>query len=301
MKVSLADWVDSNISHREVREFLLTAFRIATYTNAAELMSAGSAIQQLKLAFQSNVLYLDGGWQTLVDGLTNAATNAGVYIENEVKVEAIEREPSGAVRGVRTDDGRLLLAENVVIASSPQVAARLIGGHSQVDRWASESIPVKAACLDIALRSLPVPRATAAFSVDRPLYLSVHSASAKLAPEGGALIHVARYLAPDHNASNEEIEQELEGLLDLVHPGWRDVLVYRRFLADMIVMNAMAEARTGGIAGRPDPKVDDVPGLYVVGDWVGKQGLLVDASLASAHQAAALIGAASKLRQAALV
>ena len=37
----------------------------------------------------------------------------------------------------------------------------------------------------------------------------------------------------------------------------------------------------------------DVPGLYVVGDWVGDEGLLVDASLASARKAADLICAAA--------
>ncbi|MEK6301332.1 MAG: oleate hydratase [Acidobacteriota bacterium] len=303
INVSLREWLDANISHREVQDFLLTAFRIATYTNAPELMSAGTAIEQLKLAFHSNVLYLDGGWQTLVEGLATSAEQAGVAIEAGVKVEAVERDASGAVTGVRTDDGRVLLTTNVVIASSPAIAAQLVEGgqRSSLQRWADEAIPVKAACLDIALRGLPVPRATAAFSVDRPLYLSVHSASAKLAPEGGALIHVAKYLPPDHNDSNEMVEHELEGLLDLAQPGWREALVYRRFLPDMIVMNAMPVARTRGAEGRPGPEVEDVPGLYVAGDWVGNEGLLVDASLASARQAAVLIGSAANVRLAAAV
>jgi len=303
MDVSLREWLDANISNREVQDFLLTAFRIATYTNAPELMSAGTAIEQLKLAFQSNVLYLDGGWQTLVEGLAKSAQQAGVAIETGVKVETVERDPEGRATGVRAEDGRLLLTTNVVIASSPAVAAQLVerGEDSSLQEWADEAIPVKAACLDVALSTLPTPRATAAFSVDRPLYLSVHSASAKLAPVGGALIHVAKYLPPDHDASNEAVEHELEGLLDLAQPGWRDALAYRRFLPDMIVMNAMALARTSGARGRPGPEVEDVPGLYVVGDWVGKEGLLVDASLASARQAAALIGAATNVRRAAVV
>ena len=183
------------------------------------------------------------------------------------------------------------------------IAARLVedGEHSSLQTWARGSIPVKAACLDVALRFLPAPRATAAFSVDQPHYLSVHSASARLAPDGGALIHVAKYLPPDHTDSNEAVERELEGLLDLVQPGWRDALVYRRFLPDMIVMNAMTVARTGGVEGRPSPEVKDVPGLYVVGDWVGKEGLLVDAGLASAREASELIAASSNVRLAAVV
>src|SRR5262249_43482504 len=64
MNETLRGWVDANIAHAKVKEFLYTAFRISTYTNAPDLMSAGSAIRQLQLAFSKNVLYLDGGWQT---------------------------------------------------------------------------------------------------------------------------------------------------------------------------------------------------------------------------------------------
>jgi phytoene dehydrogenase-like protein len=139
------------------------------------------------------------------------------------------------------------------------------------------------------LQYLPNPRSPYAFGVDQPLYLSVHSVSARLAPGGGALIHVAKYLSPDNRQQAAEVETELEHFLDLVQQGWKDALVYRRFLPDMIVMHALAEARTGGIAGRPRPRVEEVPGLYVVGDWVGNEGLLVDASLASAQRAAEMI------------
>src|SRR5207302_838605 len=63
MRVSLREWLDHHITHREVQEFLLAALRIATYTNAPDLMSAGAALRQLQLAFAKGVLYLDGGWQ----------------------------------------------------------------------------------------------------------------------------------------------------------------------------------------------------------------------------------------------
>src|ERR1051325_5383102 len=90
MRVSQREWLDRNITHREVQDFLLSAFRIATYTNAPDLMSAGAAIKQLQLAFSKGVLYLDGGWQTIVDGLLNAALQAGVEIETGAKIEQVE-------------------------------------------------------------------------------------------------------------------------------------------------------------------------------------------------------------------
>jgi phytoene dehydrogenase-like protein len=299
MNMSVRDWLDRNISHREVQDFILAAFRVATYTNAPELMSAGTAIEQLKKAQDKSVLYLDEGWQTLVDGLREVALTSGVAIETESRVDKVTRDAGGAVNGVRLADGRVLAASSVVIAASPSVAASLVqdSERTSLARWADEAIPVRAACFDVALSRLPVPRATFALGIDRPLYLSVHSATARLAPEGGALIQVAKYLEPNHRDSVETVERELEGLLDLIQPGWCDVIVHRRFLPDMIVMNALPLTSFGGTQGRPGPEVPGVQGLFIAGDWVGKEGLLVDAALASAKEAANRIaeGAASHI------
>jgi len=76
MNVSVREWLNQTLSHSEVKDFVLAAFRVATYTNAPELVSAGAAIEQLKKAFATSVLYLDGGWQTLVEGLREAATSS---------------------------------------------------------------------------------------------------------------------------------------------------------------------------------------------------------------------------------
>jgi phytoene dehydrogenase-like protein len=290
MARTVRQFVDSQISHPEVREFILAAIRVATYTNAPEQMSGGAAIEQLKKAFGESVLYLDGGWQTIVDTLEKEASRVGVVIEKGVKVEAIERTAQGAVGGVRTADRRRFDTEVAIIAGSPEVAYRLVerGSDSSLAKWASRAIPIKAACLDLALSRLPNPKATFGLGIDRPLYLSVHSATARLAPEGAALIHVAKYLAPGASESAESVERELEQLMDTVQPGWRASLVHRRFLPDLIVMNQMATAEMNGTEGRPGPEVCDVPGLFVAGDWVGKEGMLVDASLASAKRASEL-------------
>src|SRR5262249_56416679 len=102
-------------------------------------------------------------------------------------------------------------------------------------------------------------RARFALGIDRPLYLSVHSASARLAPDGSALIQTAKYLPPDDQDSAEDVEKELEGLLDLVQPGWRELVVYRRFLPEMTVVNSLPLARLGGTGGRPHSEGTDHP------------------------------------------
>jgi phytoene dehydrogenase-like protein len=298
MSTTVRDWLDGNIEHEEVKAFMLAAFRVATYTNAPDLMSAGAAIEQLQKAQDQSVLYLDEGWQMLVDQLRDIAAGVGVTIETESRVIAVTRNATGEVNGVRLADGRQLDTSNVLIASAPSLVESIVEDASKTSlaRFAEEAIPVRAACLDVALRNLPSPKSTFALGIDQPLYFSVHSAAAKLAPEGCALIQTAKYLTPDSRERPEDVEAQLEKLLDLIQPRWRDVVVYRRFLPDMIVMNSMPLASLGGTNGRPSPEVRDVPGLFLAGDWVGDEGMLVDAALASARKAAmAIIGAESNI------
>ena len=53
-------------------------------------MSAGAALQQLKLALAGNVWYLDGGWQTLVDGLHDHAAARGAEFRTRARVDAVK-------------------------------------------------------------------------------------------------------------------------------------------------------------------------------------------------------------------
>jgi len=182
-------------------------------------------------------------------------------------------------------------AKTVVIAAGPQDAYSLFNDNERpevLSKVAKESKPVRMACLDIALSSLPDKNTLFALGVDRPLYFSVHSAIAKLAPENGALIHLGKYLGTSIEPKPREDQQELEEFLDLLQPGWREVLVKKRPLPNMVVSNSAVTAAAGGLSGRPDVLIAD--NLYIVGDWVGKEGgLLSNSSFASARRAAQLI------------
>ncbi len=245
----------------------------------------------------ASVRYLDGGWQTLVDQLRAAAEAAGVRIVTGARVVDVAYDEG--VREVRLADGTAWSVSATILAVAPSEAASMVAGraHATLAAWAAAAQPVLAASLDVGLARLPRPRLTYVFGVDEPLYLSVHSKYAKLGPEGTAMIHVMRYLDETAPADPAEIERQLEGLLDLAQPGWRDVVVARRFLPRLVVANALLTAAQGGAPGRPGPAVPDVAGLYVAGDWVGPEGLLSDAALASAESAAlAALQAASPAR-----
>ena len=284
-KVSLEHWLATNVRRPLVSELMRAIVRLTSYVNDPERISAGFAIAQAQLALEG-VEYLDGGWQTLVDGLRRAAEAAGARVVTDARVAMIERDE--AIRRVRLEDGSTFTPSAVIIAAAPKVAAELIERSHQtaLRAWADDAIPIRAATLDLGLRRLPNPGARFVLGIDRPLYLSVHSAVARVAPEDGAMIHVAKYLAPDDAGDPKIVERELEELLDLAQPGWRDLVVERRFLPNLVVVNDLATADRGGLAGRPGPEVAGVENLFVAGDWVGAAGWLSDASLASAQRAA---------------
>jgi phytoene dehydrogenase-like protein len=287
--VTVREWLDKNIHDAILAEIIKTILRLNTYANDPDIQSIGSALRQVYVGSRRGYMYLDGGWQTLVDGLLKVIKNANVKIVMGEKVTRVKRTHTSEWL-VELSNKTQVSAKIVVIAAGPMDAYSLFDDKERpevLSKAAKEAKPVRMVCLDVALRSLPDKDALFALGVDNPLYFSVHSAYAKLAPEEGALIHVAKYLGTSIQPKPREDQPELEDLLDLMQPGWRHVLVKKRPLPNMVVSNAVVTAAKDGLAGRPDVRIAD--NLYIVGDWVGKEGLLSNAAVASANHAAQLI------------
>ncbi|MEP0824937.1 MAG: NAD(P)/FAD-dependent oxidoreductase [Nitrososphaera sp.] len=284
--VSVQEWIDRNFHDSDSIELMKALIRLTTYANDPDIQSAGSALHQFHVYNQGGVMYLDRGWQTLVAGLVEAAKNAGARIDVGKKASKVQKSGSGWL--VALSDNSQISAKVLVIAvGGPHEAEALFREGEKpeaLSKAVNESKPVRMVCLDVALSSLPQKDMMFALGIDSPLYFSVHSASAELAPPNGALIHVAKYLGTSIKPNPREDGKELEELLDLLQPGWREVVVKKRPLPSMVVTNALPVASSGGLSGRPAPRIDD--GLYIVGDWVGSEGLLSNASLASARRAA---------------
>ncbi|HEX7032680.1 MAG TPA: NAD(P)/FAD-dependent oxidoreductase [Nitrososphaera sp.] len=283
--VSVQEWIDRNFHDSDSIELMKALIRLTTYANDPDIQSAGSALHQFHVYNQGGVMYLDKGWQTLVDGLVAAAKNARVKIHMGKKAAKLQRTGSGWL--VTLSDKSQMSAKVLVIAVGPHEAEGLFQETEKpeaLSKAVRESKPVRMVCLDVALSSLPQKDMVFALGIDSPLYFSVHSASAELAPPNGALIHVAKYLGTSVKPNPREDGKELEELLDLLQPGWRQVVVKKRPLPSMMVSNTLVMAAGGGLSGRPAPRIED--GLYVVGDWVGSEGLLSNASFASAKRAA---------------
>jgi len=284
--VTEQEWLDKNIHDINDAEIIKTIIRLNTYANDPDIQSIGPVLHQIYVASQAGgVMYLDGGWQTLVDGLLTVAKNANARIVMGKKAIKVKRTDSSGWQ-VLLDNKTEVSAKAVVIAAGPNDAYSLFDDNERPDvlsKAAKEAKPIRLVCLDVALSSLPDKDTLFALGVDRPLYFSVHSAYAKLAPKDGALIHVAKYLGTSIQPKPREDQPELEEFLDLLQPGWRQVLVKKRPLPNMVVSNALVTAAEGGLGGRPDTKIAE--NLYIVGDWVGKEGIVSNASVASAKRA----------------
>jgi phytoene dehydrogenase-like protein len=265
----------------EPTEILRTLARVASYADDLEAISADAVAGQIQLAATKGVRYLDGGWQSLVDALTRAATAAGVVVRIGSPVAAVEpADGQGLV--VRLGDGPELHAAAAVLA--PGGPAAVASTLQAPPHWGLVGPPAAVACLDLGLRK--APRRKVLFGVGEPLYLSTHTPAAALAPAGMAVVHLMRYGARDPERDRAQLWElaRTAGIED-------DDVVEHRFLARMVVTHAVPVPGSG-LAGRPRVDSAGVPGVFVAGDWVGPDGLLADAALASGADAGARAAAA---------
>ncbi|MDQ4073288.1 MAG: NAD(P)/FAD-dependent oxidoreductase [Thermoproteota archaeon] len=325
--VSLEEWLDKQFHSPEVKDLIKLLSRLATYSNDSKTISAAVALSQIKVAFAGGVFYVDEGWQTIVNSLIDMARNANVKFVTGKRVGSIGNNN----RPGNDSDGRLgwritlscgdgdsvdgrsmdLYFDSIIIADGPKEVYSLLVNNADINQIFLQQLkdqinPVRVATLDIALSRLPDPDVYGAYGIDAPLYLSLHSAFAKLAPGSGkgvlraenleeseaeaetegVLFHAMKNLDASVKPDPKADRDELERFVDMLQPGWRNVVVRQRFLPNMVVYNTLVQSRQGGMNGRPDVEVPGTKNLYIIGDWVGPEGLLADASLSSAKRAA---------------
>ncbi len=283
--LSLAEWVAQQTGSKKLQELIYSYARLATYANMPETLSTAVFLYQLQLSMKHDVLYLDNGWQTLVDGLRQKAVDAGATIQTEAKVTAVTEDDYSAT--VHLADGTTMTGTAVILAVDPQTASDLLPDNKQLKQVAETAVPARAATLDVALTQLPKPENKFALDMDASLYYSLHTNVAKLAPQSGHVIQVAKYL-PAETTDSQGDKADLETFMDQLQPGWRDYVVAQRFLPNMTVINRIATAQEGGMSGRPSYLVPHAKHLYLAGDWVGPEGWLVDASFISGKATAEL-------------
>ncbi len=257
---TVADWIDGTARDERARQTLAMLVRLTTYANRPDQLSADVAIGMLQAGLGPGVRYLERGWEVLVDELS-------------------------AVPGVRIEPGKpvreLPDAAAVIVATGAPLSAAGLAGVDASTLVVGPAAEVS--CLDIGMRGEP-PQSIALGS-DVPLYASLHSSPGHRAPSGCSTVALAEYLGADV----DPCRARLEAFADAVGIA-ADRLVTQRYLHRMVACSAIPLASQGGLAGRPGidalARSADRPGTFVAGDWVGPEGHLADAVLASARAAA---------------
>ncbi len=280
---SAAAWFDELGLAGGAREAAELIARTATYVADMSTMSADLVAVQVRLAVEEGVEYLHGGWSTMVDGLAAEARRLGVEIHTGATGATVRlvAPDGGRVRVVDASDGTgSLLARRVVLAAGPPSACAALLPEPPL-AWRELGPPARAACLDMAFAE--VPDMTVLLGLDRPLYLIRHSPPADLAPPGGAMVHGLRYLRPDEDPSPEAARAGLTEHARLVGLD-PDRAAHVRYLHRMTMCGALPVPGLG-LAGRVDVTDTGHEGVLVAGDWVGPDGHLADAALASGETA----------------
>jgi phytoene dehydrogenase-like protein len=265
---TMREWIEDHAKSPKVRDLAAAITRLTTFAADLDHLSAAAALGQIGQAFASGVAYLDHGWQTLIDGLTDRARSLNVEIRRGTPVTALPD------------------CDGVILAVPPVAVEKLTGARFPNLR------PIRVACLDLGLGTIPENTANFGLGIDRPLYLSVHSAAAKLAPEGSALIQTAKYLHAESDPAADRAE--LEQFADVLVTGWRNRVSMTRFLPSMTVSYAMPTTE-----GRPEVEALADQGVFLAGDWVGHEYMLTDTVVASALRAAAMVQKGKSARNAA--
>jgi len=277
--LSLNGWFERRRVPADLRSMIEMYVRLTTYCDLPEQMAATAAISQFALA-QQGVVYLHGGWQSIVDPLRTTVERSGGVVHERDGVESVEHSDGSWI--VRSADGKSLAARSVVLAcGGPATASRLI---DRDPGWTEQAGPAaRVACLHVGVESAP-PIALL-LSMDSPVYGSSHAPPARLAPAGQGLIGAMRYLRPGEPHHRHETEAELVRHVTAMGV---DGIIFDRYLHDMTASYGTP------LVDRARPRGDELAssGCWAVGDWIDRSGdgepvpLLADATLASAVAAA---------------
>jgi phytoene dehydrogenase-like protein len=264
--LSVSEWLRETLPER-ARDAGGALVRVATFVADHDSLSADVAASQIRIALLPGVRYIRGGWGTMVAALATRAEAGGAELRTRAAARAVRRAGDGWE--VELDGETLRAGILLVAAGEPEDFAKLLGERAPAPPGPAAEV----SSLDLGLRRLPRRGRRFALGLDRPDYLSRHSPPRH--PDG-TLLSLGGYA--------RQPREQLEALADAVQPGWREQATLQRFLPRMVAVSAIATPATGGLAGRP--AVDRGDGLYLAGDWLGSEGWLTDAALASGATAA---------------
>ncbi|MEH7385426.1 FAD-dependent oxidoreductase [Bacillus sp. JJ1521] len=283
LEVSLKEWADSEISDPMVRHIFYSICRLTSYTNASTLQLAKPVLKQVKRSLNAGVLYVDGGWETIVQQLRKKAEAWGAEIVTNKNVTNIEHYEQYQI--IQCSDGTVIHVPDCIVAAPPKEAKNMINGAelTSLRLWNEQAIPVTACCLDLGMKKLPNPKHQFAIGLDQALFFTNQSRAAKLSEDGTLVVSLVKYQNPMEEINVQADKQQLESVMDQLHPGWRKEVVVQQFLPKITVSHDFPHVKR---KGNPGPSIPEMKGIFIAGDWAGHEEVLADAAVASGKRAA---------------
>ncbi|MFS0724251.1 phytoene desaturase family protein [Paenibacillus sp. 1P07SE] len=282
--ISLRSWIEQELRDPMVRHIVYAMLRVGSFTKDPDHQLAGPVLGHVARTSKKNsIVYVQGGWQTIVDQLYEKADRAGVSMMTGTNVTKIEHD--GTVRKIRFADGKEMDITHVISATPPTVTSRLLGdvGCKSVLRWKEQARVIVAACLDLSLKRLPVSNRFAVLGVDQPIYFVNQSKFTRLSEDGTPVVSIIKHNGTGGTDAKAD-ERFLEQMMDLIQPDWKKEVIARQYLPSMVV--AHDYMHIGREDRFPGPAVPEIAGLYVAGEWASHGELLSDAAAASGRRAA---------------
>jgi 2-polyprenyl-6-methoxyphenol hydroxylase-like FAD-dependent oxidoreductase len=266
---AVVEWLEHQGAGPDLRRLIESLLRLTTLSASPLDAPARYLLPQLAAG---GVVYVDCGWQMIVDELVGLCRIAGVGI---VEHEPVTEVGDGADGWVVVTSRRQLSGRCVVMASGgPEVVTRLLGRDDA--GWVEQAgPPQRVACLDIGTTSAPVAHPFL-LSADEPLYVSHQAPVARLAPVDHALYSAIRYLDPRDRFTAADNRAALQRHCERAGIGDAGRSVLDRFLASSVV--TWGRPQVG--VDRPSGHELGSRGVFVAGDWIGDR-LLADASILS--------------------
>ncbi|MBS4202165.1 FAD-dependent oxidoreductase [Bacillus sp. FJAT-49732] len=282
-EVSLKEWADAEISDPMIRHIFYSICRLTTYTNAPTLQLAKPVLKQVQRSLKGGVLYVDGGWETIIQKLKQQAIASGVDIFTNKNVTNIEHH--GDYQSILCSDGTVFDVADCIVAAPPKEAMKMIKGAEQTSlhQWNENAISVTASCIDLGLKKLPTSRHQFAIGLDQALFFTNQSRAAKLSEDGTLVVSLVKYHNPIEEINVHADKKQLESVMDLLHPGWRHEVVVQQFLPKLTVSYDFPHMKR---KENPGPSIPEMSGIYIAGDWAGHEEVLADAAVASGKRAA---------------
>ncbi|MDQ0272769.1 phytoene desaturase family protein [Cytobacillus purgationiresistens] len=281
--INLSDWAEGEIKDPMVRHIFYALCRLTTYIHAPELQLARPVLKQIKRSLKSGVIYVDGGWDTLIQMLRKRAVDAGLKIVLDKKV--IEIEPLIDHQIIKCSDGAAFYAADCLMAVPPTAAYKMLKGaeRSSLRIWKEQAIPVTAACLDLGIKSLPQPDNQFAIGLDQAVFFTNQSRAAKLSQNGTSVVSVTKYHKVNQKEKFATGDDELKAVMNILHPGWEEVVEEKQYLSNITVTFDFPHVKRKQL---PGPSIPEMNGIYIAGDWAGHDEMLADAAAASGKRAA---------------